>query len=373
MRRALTVTTTLLLLVAIGVGGWWAIDRFSEEDVADDPEEVLELESVAVVRTDLVDRETLDGTLRFGDPGLIVSPGGGTITGVPEAGQILRRGDVAFEIDGAPVIVMFGARPVWRPMLEGIPEGDDVRQLEANLVLLGFTLETLDEDDDDNDDDDDEDEREFTVDTEFDDVTTDLVAAWQTDLELEDTGIVDLGRIVFLPQAVRIADVAVEVGTIIAPGTPILTTSSVRQEVQLWLDADRQDLLDIDDTVGLELPNEAITTGTVVDISDVVTTIGVGPEARRVFEVTIRLSNREVAAGLDEAPVDIEVISRKATGVLAVPVDALLALAEGGYAVQVEQPGGAARFVAVDIGRFADGLVAVTGDLNEGDRVLVPR
>lgn len=370
MRRTLTVAGTLLLLVAIGVGGWWAIDRFSEEDVTDDPEEVLELVSVAVVRTDLVDRETLDGTLRYGDPGVIVSPGGGTITRVPEAGELLRRGDVAFEIDGAPVIVMFGARPVWRPMADGVADGDDVRQLEANLVLLGYTIDALNED---LEEDEDEDDREFIVDTEFDDVTADLVAAWQSDLDLDDTGIVELGRIVFLPQAVRIADVAVEVGTVIAPGTPILTTSSVRQEVQLWLDADRQDLLAIDDTVGLELPNEATTTGTVIEISDVVTTIGVGPDARRVFEVTIRLNNREVAAGLDEAPVDIEVTSEEASDVLAVPVDALLALAEGGYAVQVERSDGSSRFVRVDIGKFADGLVAVTGDLNEGDRVLVPR
>lgn len=362
MRRIFTVAGTLLLLVAIGIGGWWAIDRFSEEDVVEDTGEDVELVSVAVLRTDLVDRETLDGTLRYGDPGVIVSPGGGTITAVPAPGEVLRRGDVAFEVDGAPVVVMFGARPVWRPMAEGISDGDDVRQLEANLFLLGYTREPEDEDDED----------EFIVDREFDSVTADLVAEWQTDLELEDTGVVDLGRIVFLPQAVRIADVVVDVGTVIAPGTPILATSSVRQEVQLWLDADRQDLLDVDDTVGLELPNEATTTGTVVEISDVVTTIGVGPEARRVFEVTIRLSNREVAAGLDEAPVDIEVISEKATGVLAVPVDALLALAEGGYAVQVERDG-TAQFVRVDIGKFADGLVAVAGDLDEGDRVLVPR
>ena len=74
-----------------------------------------------------------------------------------------------------------------------------------------------------------------------------------------------------------------------------------------------------------------------------------------------------------QSPVDIEVISEKATDVLAVPVDALLALAEGGYAVQVERTDGTARFVAVDIGKFADGLVAVSGDLSEGDRVLVPR
>jgi hypothetical protein len=177
----------------------------------------------------------------------------------------------------------------------------------------------------------------------------------------------------FLPRPTRVADVAVDVGTIVGPGTPVLATSTVRQEVQMWLDADRQDLVDIGDTVGLELPNDTTTTGTVADVSDVVTTIGTGPDARRVFEVTIRLDDSSVVAGLDEAPVDIEVISEEAVDVLAVPVDALLALAEGGYAVQVQQPDGSSRFVSVDIGKFADGLVAVTGDVQEGDFVLVPR
>ena len=45
-------------------------------------------------------------------------------------------------------------------------------------------------------------------------------------------------------------------------------------------------------------------------------------------------------------------------GVLAVPVGALVALSEGGYAVQVATEG----LVAVETGLFAKGLVEVTGD-----------
>ena len=278
-----------------------------------------------------------------------------TITALPEPGTVLERGDVAFEVDGRPVGVMFGRRPAWRPMSAGTGDGHDIMQLEANLLLLGYTAD------------------DFEVDREFTELTADLVSEWQADLEIEETGSVDLGRVLFLPRSVRIADIAVDLGMAIAPGTPLLTTTSTRQEVQLWLDADRQDLLDLDDIVGIELPDETVTTGTVANISDVVTTIGSGPDARRVFEVTIRLNDSTAAAGLDEAPVDVDVVSEEASDVLAVPVDALLALAEGGYAVQRLQSDGASEFVAVDIGKFADGLVAVTGDLREGDFVLVPR
>ena len=57
---------------------------------------------------------------------------------------------------------------------------------------------------------------------------------------------------------------------------------------------------------------------------------------------------------------------------LAVPVNALLALAEGGYAVEVERDGRRA-LVGVETGLFADGQVEVSGQgLAAGDRVVVP-
>ena len=101
--------------------------------------------------------------------------------------------------------------------------------------------------------------------------------------------------------------------------------------------------------------------------------IAEGPDTRRVFEVTIQLDDPSAVTGLDEAPIHIEVVSAEATGVLVVPVNALLALAEGGYAVEVVDSADTTRFVRVEIGKFADGVVAVTGDISEGDRVLVPR
>jgi len=61
------------------------------------------------------------------------------------------------------------------------------------------------------------------------------------------------------------------------------------------------------------------------------------------------------------------------TGALAVPVRALLALSEGGYAVEVTGGSGGHHLVAVKLGTFADGYVAVTGQVKPGDRVVVAR
>jgi hypothetical protein len=74
---------------------------------------------------------------------------------------------------------------------------------------------------------------------------------------------------------------------------------------------------------------------------------------------------------LDAAPVVVIVERVIAEDALTVPVGALLAVAGGGYVVERVTAGGIDR-VAVEPGQFADGLVEVTGDITEGDEVVVP-
>ena len=60
---------------------------------------------------------------------------------------------------------------------------------------------------------------------------------------------------------------------------------------------------------------------------------------------------------------------------MAVPVAALLAVLEGGYAVEVVDASGSTHLVAVETGLFQDGWVEVTapnGDLTVGDEIVVP-
>ncbi len=81
---------------------------------------------------------------------------------------------------------------------------------------------------------------------------------------------------------------------------------------------------------------------------------------------------RAPRGGLDQAPVTVNIVSARAHGVLAVPVSALVALAGGGYAVQVVT-GGAAHLAGVHTGLFSSSLVQVSGaGLRAGLRVEVP-
>jgi hypothetical protein len=78
---------------------------------------------------------------------------------------------------------------------------------------------------------------------------------------------------------------------------------------------------------------------------------------------------------LDKAPVDVSITTATVRNVLAVPVNALLALASGGYAVEQVEADGTRRLLRVELGLFddADGLVEVSGpSLAAGQRVVVP-
>jgi hypothetical protein len=91
------------------------------------------------------------------------------------------------------------------------------------------------------------------------------------------------------------------------------------------------------------------------------------------FELLVALDDLGLVAGLDEAPVEVKVVTEAHAGVMAVPVTALLALAEGGYAVEVDNGDGTTRLVGVDPGLYADGLVEVSSTgLQPGDMVVVP-
>jgi biotin carboxyl carrier protein len=277
--------------------------------------------------------------------------------GVEEDG-IVQLGDVIFISEAADVLAV--AVEVGQSVNPGQPiatisdgdplQGDDVLQLEQALVALGYAG--------------------LSADGIWDDGTKAAVLAWQADVGLETDAVLDLGEIVFLPATVRVNDVLASVGTSVNPGTPVLAISSADQFVTFDLPARDQGLIAVGQEVNIEMPDGTDTPGTVISVASVATAAQ-GADAS--FEVQIVLDDPAVAVGLDEAPVDVEAISDSVSNVMAVPVSALVALAEGGYAVEVDAGNGSTRLVAVEPGFYADGLVEVTSsNLNVGDLVVVP-
>lgn len=152
--------------------------------------------TVALERRDLAEKISVDGTLGYGDEAAVVNRLSGTITWLPEEGAEIRRGRALFEVDNEPAILMYGDVPAYRELSSGVADGPDVKQLEANLAELGFDAEGS-----------------MTVDDEYTSATSEAVSDWQESLGLDETGSVELGRVIFQPGARRVGNLEVELGS----------------------------------------------------------------------------------------------------------------------------------------------------------------
>ena len=321
--------------------------------------------TATVERRDLVEREELDGTLGYGKSNQLSFGGQGTITALAAEGSVVERGGTLGEVDGDPVPLLYGSRPMWRtlgqpdqpdtpeaPPVENISDGADILQLEENLIAMGYATEA-----------------QLGPNEHWTSATTAAVKRWQEDLGVEKTGRFELGSIVFATGPVRVSAHAAEPGS--PAGGPALTVTGTERLVDVDLPANRQGLVTAGQAVQVELPDGSVVPATVRSVSTVVEAADPNSGGSSTVAVVVVLDDPASSGALDQAPVDVQVISVQAEGALAVPVDALLALTEGGYAL--ERPDGS--LVGVETGAFADGYVEVVApgdDLAEGDEVVVP-
>lgn len=289
--------------------------------------------------------------VQFGQPVIALSAApSGTFTSLPEEGAIISEGDTIYRVDNRPTVLLYGDLPSYRAMTKG-DEGADVAQLQVALIN-NLGLASLD----------------LPIGT-FDDATLQVVVAWQASIGAHPDGVVNLGEVVFLPDSIRVGEVVASKGDTAVQGSRVIMASASSIFVTVELATTDRFLVAVDDIVAVELPDEAVVEGTVISIGTVAQTNQAGES---FFEMIVTINDPAATLGLDEAPVDVDIISDSATNVLALPVTALLALAEGGYAVEVVDEG-STRLVRVETGLFADGLVEVTGSgLSAGDVVIVP-
>ena len=317
--------------------------------------------TAAVQRRTLVDRQRADGTLGYPDTRSVLNRLPGTITKLPSSGARVRPGQRLFEVDERPVILMDGRRPAHRALARGISGGEDVRQLERNLVALGYDPY-----------------RAITIDRKFDAATAAAVRRWRKAVGLPAGDAVELGRVVFLPGTRRVTQLLAGVGDASGGGqgaaAPVLKTTATRQVVTLELSAADATVARAGERVDVELPDASHVRGRVARVGTVATAPadgGGGGSGDPTITVTVTLAKGRGGVRLDKAPVSVELARETRRNVLAVPVTALLAQRGGGYAVQLADARGT-RLVAVETGLFADGFVEVRGALRAGQRVTVP-
>jgi len=342
------VAVALTIALAGGGGSSGVVDNGAATSLA------------TVVRRSLSSQTQADATLGYTGSYSVVNQAHGTVTALPSAGRVIRQGQSLYQVDGRPIVLLYGSTPAYRGLSKGM-SGDDVRQLNADLVGLGYaTTSELDPTSD-----------------EFTSSTRRALKRLQADLGIARTGTLALGQAVFLPGAVRIKTVSATLGSPAGPGSPILQASSTRRRVTIALDAALQTQVKVGDRVTITLPDNRTTPGVVSSVGRVATSPSDSSDSSSspTVEVTVRPLHAGATGRLDQAPVSVSITTASVRNALVVPVNALLALAGGGYAVEEVATGGAHKLTPIELGLFddAEGLVQVTGTgLRAGQRIVVP-
>jgi hypothetical protein len=366
-RRVILAGGAAVVLAAAG-GAAAAAGVFSGSHPASGVADNADPTSLATVTLgSLSSQVQVAATLGYAGQYSVLNQATGAYTQLPAAGQVIQRGRVLYQVSGSPVVLLYGRVPAYRTLSEGM-SGADVRQLNGNLVALGYaTRSELDPD-----------SAYFSAETAY------ALELYQGHLGVTATGTLALGQAVFLPAAARVTTVSAGLGARAGPGGPVLQATSTVRQVSIALDASQQSYVRDGDKVVITLPDNQATPGVVTSVGTVATTppSSTGTSATPTITVDVAPSGPAAGGNLDQAPVQVSITAATVSGVLIVPVNALVAVAVkgdgeagGGYAVEVVKPGGARELVPVATGLFDDaaGTVQVTGTgLHAGQHVVVP-
>jgi peptidoglycan hydrolase-like protein with peptidoglycan-binding domain len=344
---------SVLVAAVVAAGGGIVVWQRDDTPVRSRPPATT-VATVAVERTDLSTARTLPGTLGYGAPKAIKAPGG-TVTWLPAVGATVKRGRPLYRNDDHPVVVLYGSTPLFRKLDTAGLNGRDVRVVVDNLRALGYRTGDQPV------------HKPRPGDAVYTAGTIQAVRKWQQDAGLAVTGTIDPADVVVLPGPARVGQITAQLGDPAAGG--VLTLTGSAKAVTVPVAAAELDTIRAGTAVQVELPGGRTTPGTVtrIDRDAREPEQGADEGAAAEVDVTVTIKDAKAVRKLDSAPVQVSFRGESRDDVLAVPVAALLALSEGGHAVQIA--GG--PLVAVETGMFAKGLVEVSGDgLDDGTLVV---
>jgi hypothetical protein len=324
--------------------------------------------TATVVRTDLSSTTLVQGTLGYAPTDPVVNRLTGTYTWLAAPETTVDPDQTLFEVDDQPVVLLSGTTPAWRTFGPGMADGPDVTELESSLIATGDAAGL------------------FSVPAaHFSALTSVAVARWQSRLGLPADGQVVLGRVVFLPGPVVVRAATVAAGQAAAPGDIPYQVTTATRVVTVPVTPSVPDT-HVGESVSIVLPSGAATGGHVVGIgppppstgtsssgsSSAGTNNGTANTGQASASIVIAPDAPTATGGGVGVSVEVSVPVESATSVLAVPIAALLALAGGGYGLEVVGHAGAHHLVAVTTGLFTGSQVQINGSgIDAGTKVVV--
>jgi peptidoglycan hydrolase-like protein with peptidoglycan-binding domain len=337
----LGITAFAALAVVAAVGWWGRAPDPEPASAADTTTGTSTLSTVEVVRGDLTSEQDFAGAVTFGDSWTLPLQLTGVVTANQPVGSVVEFGEELVRVNDQPAFLGQGAIPMYRRLALSHPHlsGDDVQQLQNFLIDAGFDADGR-----------------LEPDGEFGALTKSAVKAWQGAVGLPETGVVDGSQLLFSPIPLRI-QATPRVGTTF----DAIEVTAAKATVTVDIDASRRTQLPVDGLVTVELADGSTREGTVTGQDRVVKADG-----STGWRATID-------AGLsgDDGTVLVHSVVVEANDVLIVPTSALLAVAEGGFAVEVDDDVNT-RLVRVEVGKVVDARAEITGAVQPGDEVVVP-
>jgi multidrug efflux pump subunit AcrA (membrane-fusion protein) len=339
-----TLSRTLLSIAAIlAIGALIIINPLGFISEPETSDVTLPRDTATVSLGDLSRTVEADGQVVFATEAVVIHPGSGTITALASQESVAASGDMLYEVDDDPTVLLYGTIPVYRA-LSVDDVGPDVEQLEAALVALGYDQLG-----------------DMTVDDTFTDYTASVVRGWQADLGVSETGRVELGAVIFAPGDVLVGAHATTVGTQIN-NSPVMSLSSQVRQVEFDVAVADLDSISVGTTVSARLPDRS-------NVDAVVTSL-VSGESTWSAIASVASSQSLTRAGV--VPVTVRWTEDLATGVLTVPAVSLTRLDDGTYNLEVIQADGSTSFVPVEVGVKSGATVQVNTELPEGTQVISP-
>ena len=91
-----------------------------------------------VEKRTLSSRIEVNGTLGYMSTYQVINGAQGHWTSLPAVGQVMNQGQTIYSVDGIPTVLFFGTTPAYRDFRPGMSDGEDVKELEQNLLALGY-------------------------------------------------------------------------------------------------------------------------------------------------------------------------------------------------------------------------------------------
>jgi hypothetical protein len=393
------VAVGLVLVLAVGVGvTWWSgPDSGSDRTVKTS----TAVETATVTRNDVSTGSSMPGTLGYGATRKITASQDGLITWLPRSGTTISRGNAVYRVNDRPIPLFYGKMPLFRDLRVRGAVGRDVRVVVDNLRALGYSVgaqpapgtvltrsvpvaaaapttatssgstgSTAAKEPDatagkgrsegpplmEN--------RpgtkisKRTVHKGESVLTAAVIAAvksWQRDLELPATGRLGPGSVVVFPKAFRVSALSAYVGD--RADGELLSATSTSKVLTVHADEDEAASIERGDRATVALSDSSTTTARVVSVSTALQTEEGGDESSPKLDITLVLDHPAKLKRVDSADLQVSFAVETHKHVLTVPVGALLALGEGGYALQPVS----GDLIAVETGIFAKGMVEVSG------------